>query len=633
MPRMGGRATVHLPLILALFVLSKAQSQLADPVNAQRTLTSEVVATIREISDLDISDDGNKVAFTLDSASVDAMRQTDIWVVATDGKSPANPVEQGINEDWLPRWSPDHRTLAYLTYYESSGKSLLRVTDTLHEGARTIATFDSRPRKIEWLPSGNEIAVLHRGLTIVELATGRTREIAKSSGDLVDFTLSPDGSEVAVVRNNQLVVLDALDGGEVRIVVEQDVSKPWSRRDVLDWSPDGKRILFARLAPVEESPAGIGFWLAYVPADGGKAFPIAKDYPGTFTKARWMRGSNAVIAEVFEGTASKIVCIETAKEEIRVLVDEIYQEKPFDFDADARSLVYLGSSSNEPDGVWAYSDARGKVRLTHFNDDVLDYRLGRVEEVTWSNDEGDPIGGIVVFPVDYRDGVRYPLVVQLHGGPHYAWWRGWLASWHDWAQLLAGNGYVVLLPNPRGSLGRGLGFSIANVEDVAAGPYEDVMQGVDELIDRGIADPGRMAVTGWSYGGYLAAYSITQTNRFRAAIVGAGLSDISKRTKTLLKEYYGNVDIRLRYEQLREISPIHHLESVITPTMVVHGMQDPKIHYEQSVELHEGLRELGVPTQLLLFENEGHGISSVDNRIHMLDSIVAWLNEYLRFDE
>lgn len=592
--------------------------------------TANSIAEIREVSEPDISANGARIAYTVDSEETIG-RSEDIWAVRTDEDAEAEPLVRNEGADFSPAWSPDGKQLAFL----SDGASVtgsergLYVAEADGTGQRRISPGALRVKKFEWSTGGERIAFVADGLWVVDVNSGRLCRAGGAGENVLDLTWSPDGESIAVNDDNQLAVIDA-ETGERSATLADNVSKPWSRRMIFDWSPDGRRILYAELAPEDVSPAGIGFWMSVVAATGGQARPLLKDHPGTVTKAMWAPDSEHVLAQSFQGTASSILRVEADSGDVSVVVDGIFEEKSFSIDGSGTRFAFLSSTHDSPVDVWFRDGRQPPRRLTNVNDGIRRLEHGEVREVRWEDAQGRRLYGILVLPVGYDPERRYPAVVQLHGGPHFAWWQGWLGSWHDWAQLLAANGYAVFLPNPRGSTGQGLAFSLSNVNDIAHGPLADVMRGVDHVVDIGVADPERLGIGGWSYGGFLTAWAITRTDRFKAAIVGAGISRLTKRSDMLLKEYYGNIAIRKRYARLAEISPNNFLEKVSTPTLVVHGKEDAKISYRQGVELHDGLEELGVETKLILYEEEGHGISGLQNRAHMLKNVLSWYERHLK---
>ncbi|MCM8749969.1 alpha/beta fold hydrolase [Thermomicrobiaceae bacterium CFH 74404] len=223
--------------------------------------------------------------------------------------------------------------------------------------------------------------------------------------------------------------------------------------------------------------------------------------------------------------------------------------------------------------------------------------------------------------------------MQIHGGPTSLWSNEFLGSWHDWAQPLARLGCAVLLPNPRGSTGRGPAWANAIFGDVAGGEFRDLMAGVDALIARGIADPNRLGVCGWSWGGYMTAWTITQTDRFKAAVMGAGLCNlISDNSLGDIPSANLSYFERSPYEDPEpywDRSPIRYARSVRTPLLIVHGEDDRRVAASESIQMYQALRALGVECQLVTYPREGHGFEERNHQRDLLERILGWFSQHL----
>jgi dipeptidyl aminopeptidase/acylaminoacyl peptidase len=292
-------------------------------------------------------------------------------------------------------------------------------------------------------------------------------------------------------------------------------------------------------------------------------------------------------------------------------------------------------SANVPD-VWTVDlDGGGELtRRTHCNPELEAAQLGTTEIVRWASDEGVEVEGILIKPSSYQAGQRYPLVVQVHGGPTWQWVNGFYANWHDWAQMLAGRGYAVLLPNPRGSTGRGPEYSNANFGDVGGGEYRDMLAGVDAMIERGIADPDGLGIGGWSWGGYMTAWTVSQTTRFKAAVMGAGLpnmiSDNSIGDIPSANLSYFEQTAYHDPDSYYDRSAIKHIRNATTPTLILHGEADKRVNMWQGVEMYMALKTLGVPTQLVTYPREPHGIQERKHQLDLMRRVVEWYDRYLQ---
>jgi dipeptidyl aminopeptidase/acylaminoacyl peptidase len=302
------------------------------------------------------------------------------------------------------------------------------------------------------------------------------------------------------------------------------------------------------------------------------------------------------------------------------------------FSEDGRRLVAVWSDATTPEEVWL-GDAQGQAHsVTSFGKEFHG-RLRPAEHVCWTSDDGVEIEGLLTYPVDYRPGTRYPLVMQVHGGPSSQWDDRVMLDWHDWAQMLASRGYAVLMPNPRGSTGYGRELQRLLQDDVGGGESRDLVAGALAMVERGIADPDRLGIAGWSWGGYLTAWTITQTTIFRAAVMGAGLSNMISD--------HGQGDIpsaNLLYypgqpydhmEDYWKSSPIRYVAAVCTPTLILHGEDDARVHPAQGMEYFRALKILGVHVRFVRYPREKHGIEERAHQIDLMQRIIEWFDRYL----
>jgi dipeptidyl aminopeptidase/acylaminoacyl peptidase len=273
------------------------------------------------------------------------------------------------------------------------------------------------------------------------------------------------------------------------------------------------------------------------------------------------------------------------------------------------------------------------IFLTQLNPQIEQLAFGQVEPIRWKSTDGTEIEGLLVFPVGYRTGKRYPLVTYIHGGPESAYSRGFNANWSAFPQIYAGHGYAVFLPNFRGSSNYGAKFAQSNARLVGQVDYDDIMSGIDDLIRRGIADENRLAVAGWSYGGYLSGWIIGHTDRFKCAVVGAGLSNAVS--------YWGTADIVSQRERLHggtpwearkmydEQSPLTFLPQVKTPTLIFHGEKDERVPVGQSLETYRTLKRLGITTQLVIYPDQGHGLRIPSYQLDKIHREFSWIERFL----
>jgi len=292
--------------------------------------------------------------------------------------------------------------------------------------------------------------------------------------------------------------------------------------------------------------------------------------------------------------------------------------------------VFIAERADEQPEVWL---ARGGAaeRVTHLNDDWRTIALARQETLRYRSFDGREIEAAPLRPAGVPEGARAPLIVLAHGGPT----GRWADRFDAWGQLLAARGFAVLYPNVRGSTGYGHQFVVMNRGDWGGGDFQDLMTGVDLMIERGIADADHLGIGGWSYGGYMAMWAVTQTSRFRAAVAGAGLSDLASEFGTEDEPAYDEWFYGLPYEPEKiagflNSSPFVHLKNVKTPTLILQGDADPVDPPGQSQELYRGLKRYGVETELVMYPREPHGFHEEKHLLDRLSRILAWYDKHLK---
>ena len=653
---------------------------LAVAVNAQekRSAVPEDFVTIRDVGDVQISPDGELAAFVVtEPARAEeplSFRESRIWIVPLDGRRAARPMMNSSGSDSSPRWSPDGRYMAFLSRggcNEAEGKSgrqiYLRRTSS-HESEK-LTDFEAGVEGMKWSPDGKMIAfTVHDSLTdlerrknlrrddavvwdsthkysrlwVLDLASRKAEQITEQNFHVCDFSWSPNGDELALTVSEtesqndilwwcSLIVVNRAEKEVVRTLSKSVGHAEAGVLASMEWSPDGRSICFT-----EYTPRKIGTWLTLVPAKGGPPRRLIKDHGGTFRSARWCSDSRHLIADCRCGVRTELVKIDTENETMTKLADICAKRPDFSLNEDSSKVVYLGETPHSASNVWALEVGREPIRLTNLHPQLNSLSLGDAREISWkSRRDGLTIYGLIITPPGFKAGKPRPTVVHIHGGPPWSWWMGWHGSWSLWGQLLASNGYVVFLPNPRGSTDQGWRFAQANLGDWGGGDFHDIMDGVDHLITSGIADPERLGIGGWSYGGYMSAWAVTQTERFKAAVVGAGITDLSSFHGTtdinpgFLNIYFPDCSFPCR-ETFNNHSPMNFLGGCKTPVLVLHPTQDKRVPFGQGLQFYNGLKELGLETQMVAYPREGHGLVELAHQRDVLERVLAWFDRYLK---
>lgn len=664
--------------LLMAGILIFSDSRLA-LTNSPHIPSPEDFVDLRVVSDPQISPDGTQIAFVVTEPGnpdhPDIPRNSDIWMVASDGKTPAHKYVASDKSETMPRWSPDGRWLAFLSDRGETGgtekdaeasKKQIWMIRTDGGEAQQATTLKGGVVGFRWSPDGKTMAVLATDapspeeearkkkrddrvyvhhewkfvrLYFLDVESHEVKLIIRQDLNVNDAEWSPDGREMALMVSST-PDLDGVYWHSKFVIVNRQgemVRTLSERSGRIDWgySPDGKWIAFT-----EQTPAGIAAHLAIVPAGGGEVKYLDSDYKGTIFWAHWAPDSKYLIVESLEGTHALISGLDTSNSRTKKMFDVQVapgQEHAFSLSRDGSIIAYLNQKANGPTDVWAIDEATQKARqLTQMNPQVEQWDLGSVEEISWKNKKDDKtIYGVLIKPPDFNPAKLYPAIVEIHGGPKWAWWLGWHGTWHEWGQLLASHGYVVLLPNPRGSDGQGIIFAEANRDDWGGADFDDILGGVDELIAKKIADPNRLGIGGWSYGGFMTSWAVTQTNRFKAAVVGAGVTHLlsfngtTDITPSFLKSYFLDFPFNRR-EAYDKHSAMSFVKNVKTPTLVLHGSDDERVPLGQGQEFYHALKQLGVKTEMVIYPREHHGFRERAHQVDLLKRILAWYDANLR---
>lgn len=342
-------------------------------------------------------------------------------------------------------------------------------------------------------------------------------------------------------------------------------------------------------------------------------------------------------ARIVERTHARLFAVDVPSGNLTPLTPDVIADRGSvldgaSFASDGSRLAAVWSDATTPEEVWLGNASGDACPVTSFGKDFQG-RLQPVEHVCWTSDDGVEIEGLLTYPPNYQPGTRYPLVVEIHGGPSWQWEDRVMLGWHDWAQMLASRGYAVLLPNPRGSTGYGRELQRLLQDDVGGGESRDLVTGALAMVERGIADPNRLGIAGWSWGGYLTAWTITQTTIFRAAVMGAGLANMVSDhgqgdipSANLL--YYPGQPYE-HMEHYWKSSPIRFVTAVKTPTLILHGEEDARVHPAQGMEYFRALKILGVPVRFVRYPREKHGIEERAHQIDVMQRIIEWFDRYL----
>lgn len=555
--------------------------------------------------------DGRRLLFLSDRPATGNEAISQVWSMAADG-SDAHPLTHSPSAVSRFALSNDGRRLAYLATDPTSAEERARATQL--DDAREVGQPEHFSR-----------------LWLQDIATGRIGVLTPPGMQVQDLAWSPDGGTLALRISNgttlndywydSRVVLFDLKTGRIGAPLENHASA-----HPLQFSPDGTRLLYGELSQYGMTGSCVVHNLA-----SGKRVFLAKDWPGTLWLARW-QDAHTLIGAGLSGVRGTLLQIDPDSGHWKTLASPQFAYPAFTTASDGRT-AFIGMRNDHPGEVWLLQNGRITER-TDSNPQVAGWAKGEERELEWtSSRDGLHLTGVLVTPPGWKPGTPLPTLVDLHGGPAEAWWSGWQGSWHDWAQLLATHGYAVFLPNPRGSEGQGDAFAELARHDWGGADFQDILDGVDVLERQGVVDPKRVAIGGWSYGGYMSAWAVTQTTRFKTAIVGAGVTDIGAMALTtdvqdFLPGYFGDpVANRAEYDAH---SPIRYVDGVHVPVLILHGEADQRVPISQAQMFYRALKMRGVPVKMVVYPRGPHWFVEQAAGSDVQQRVLDWLDTHLR---
>jgi len=679
-----------LSLVLVIFV---AAAGLLSGQTSKRPLKLDDLARFRNVGDPQCSPDGQSVAYTVSTTDVkEDKSSTHIWMVGFDGKNDRQITFSSDGES-SPRWSPDGKYLSF-TSSRSSGKQGVRgnqlwLLDRSGGEAFQLTELKGRLQGYEWSPDSKRLALLigdpdpdapdpnatptpgtppkppkpividryrykqdvqgyllsgrHTYIYLYDIATRKLERLTKSKWDESSPSWSPDGAKIAFMSNHaddpdrdpaaQLFVADAQAGATEKLLTTPDNR---ANRTRPEWSKDGKWIAF-----LEGDEKKFGAYgqehLSIVASDG--SMPATRVAPSealdrSVSAPRWSDDGKAIFVTVTDDTYVYGMRIPISGGNATLVTDRaiVLGQRH----SAGQCAVAISGDDNHYNEIFSARLVGQKLKfeqLTHQNNALLsELQLGETRPVAFKSKDGTEVHGLLTYPVGYVKGTKVPLLLRIHGGPNGQ-------DQHSFAlerQVFAANGYAVLAVNYRGSSGRGQKYSRSIFADWGHYEVEDLLAGVDHVIAMGVADPDRLGVGGWSYGGILTDYIIATDTRFRGATSGAGTA--------FTVAFYGTDQYIIQYdyeigppwnpkawETYQKISyPFLHADRIKTPTLFLGGERDFNVPVQGGQQMYQALRSLGVETQLVIYPNEFHGITRPSYVRDRYERYLAWYDKYVK---
>ncbi len=656
---------------LSLLFACAVWAQSVHDASGRRGVTAEDYFAFEQAGDPQISPDGKSVAYTVTTIDQKANRRVSrIWFSQLDGSQPPVPyTAEGVSST-SPRWSPDGRFVAFLSTRDGSRAQIWLLSRNGGE-ARRLTNLDGGVSNLEWSPDSTRLVGLTRTgppaskksdvrhythanykfndtgyfddrrshLVIVDLKASTAKQITDGNNwNDLDPHWSPDSTRIVFVsnrtgkefdfdRNTDVWVVPAA-GGELTKISDHEGPDRSPR-----WSPDGKRIAFIA-SEEDEDPANI-----YVaPAEGGKPSAVlSKDFDQTINEMAWAEQGKALYIGSGMKGETHIFRVDAATGRVTPVTNGPRGVHNFSRHDASGTMVYLANDFDHLDDVYVTTGSAPR-QITHLNTGLWSQlALASVERIPYTAEDGLPIDGFLVKPINWEPGKKYPMVLSVHGGPTGQYGVDW---YHEF-QVYAGRGWAVFFCNPRGSTGYGSKFQRAVAREWGGKAYTDIMTGVQETLKRNPwIDRDRLGVTGGSYGGFMTNWIVTQTNLFKAAVTLRSISNFVSDDGTRdgaygHKQDFGG-DIFQNFDEYWRYSPLHYVQNVKTPTLVLHSDNDFRVPIEQGEQWFRALQHYGVTSEIVMFPRENHNLTRTGEPTHLVESLnwqCYWFDRFLNGNE
>lgn len=640
-------------------------------VQAQQVWTPEMQVKTKTIGAPQVSPDGKRVAYTVNEAVMSADKSefvTQVYLANTDGSN-SFQITYGEKSSTNPKWSPDGNWLA-LTSNRKDDKNNLYLLRLNGGEAEPLTDVKSSIVNFAWSPDGRSIAFTSAEKTsedeetnakakndfrwvgenfkmsrlyviaIQKGADGKREPRQLTTGNYNvggDFDWSSDGRLIAFSHSRSPIADDWTTSDVSTVEVTSGKVTPFIKTAAAErsprFSPDGKSIAVV----VSDNPPrwASNELIQVFPIAGGTPKSLAASYDGQPNVAGWSVDSKRIYFSEAKGTGTRIYAIDVATNKITEInkTDEVIMGISVN-----RTGTMLGfakqNAETAPEAFVSAIDRFMPVRVSRANSDAPKMPIGKTETVKWKSKNGREIEGLLTYPVNYQAGTRVPLILNIHGGPTGVFQRSFVGGRGSYPiATFAARGYAVLRPNPRGSSGYGKEFRFANLKDWGGADYDDLMSGVDKVVEMGVADADRLGVMGWSYGGFMTSWIVTQTGRFKAASAGAPVTNLMSFNGTadipsFVPDYFGGQAWE-NPELYAKHSAMFNVKGVTTPTLIQHGEADVRVPISQGYEFYNALKAQNVPTRMLILPRQPHGPNEPKMQIAVMQSNLEWFEKYL----
>jgi len=639
-------------------------------ISQQRAITYEDLFKIQNVNEVAISPDKNFIAYTLivprPLSEKPGNNYSNLYVYDLSKNHNNQIFRENLNVSSI-QWNQNSKDIYFVAKLEEDKFSQLYSISRDGGKPRKIFSENANILSYQISPDGNKIAFVRlddvssiksellskgfdaeiyeeeyksRNLYVYDINSKNIKQVT-SAVSVFEFDWSPDSKTIAAAIADKNLVDDSYMFKRIYIIDTETgakyklVENP-GKLSQLSFSPDGKYLAFISAANINDAVSG-SLFISEVPNQ--KKFEELKNYSkgfeGSVISVEW-KDNETVLFSSEEG-----VDITMSEQKInspeRKLIIEGGKVVFNQFDFNNGMFAFSGNTAEHPSELFVFSLSDGIKKLSNHNSWLNEIKLAKQEKIEYSARDGLRIEGVLIYPLNFESGKRFPLINYIHGGPEAAIQNGWNTGYESWGQFAAAKDFFVFMPNYRASSGRGVEFTMMGFGDPAGKEFDDVIDGIDYLIKKGYVDSLRVGIGGGSYGGYFSAWAATKhTNRFAASVVFVGIGNqVSKRNTTDIpyEDYYVHWGIWTHeHEQLVwERSPVRYAHLSKTPTLVLHGKEDPRVHPSQGLELYRALKiHSKTPVRLVFYPGQGHGNSKNTARYDYLVRTMEWFEYYLK---
>ena len=638
---------------------------------AQTTWTPEMQIKVKGIGSPRVSPDATRVVYTVSNEMMTADKSeyvTQIWLATADGKQ-NDQLTFGEKSSTNPKWSPDGKWIAF-TSTRKDNKNNLYLLRVSGGEADALTDLKGGVGDFEWSPDGRSIAY--------SMTDAKSEDEEKNDKGKNDFRWMDENIKMARLY---MVSVQKDESGkrEPRKLTTENYSVSG-----FEWSPDGSRIVFShvkdpradywptsdisiydlagnKITSLANTPAAEtspvyspdGKWIATVvsdnpprwaqsgninvfPAAGGTPKVMQMSHDGQPNIVGWTQDGSKIVFAESRGTGTGIYEADVATGSLKMIKESsaVLSGNTMSKDGSAYAFV-IQSSSKPPEVGFIKSGAEMMTRVSRVNADIEKMAVGKTEVIKWKSKDGREIEGLLTYPNNYVAGTKVPFILNVHGGPAGVFSQSYIGGRGVYPlATMAARGYAILRANPRGSSGYGTEFRRANIKDWGGMDYQDLMTGVDKVIEMGVADPNRMGVMGWSYGGYMTSWIVTQTKRFKAASAGAPVTNLMSFNGTadipaFVPDYFGGQSWEIP-EVYAKHSAMFNIKGVSTPTMIQQGDADVRVPISQGYEFYNALKQQGVPTRMIVLPRQPHGPTEPKMQLAAMQANLDWFEKYLK---